>query len=282
MTGVLAGRNVIVTGAGRGLGRAFALDAAREGAAVVVNDVDGEAADAVVKEIAGFDGRAVASADSVSEWDGAARIVDRCRFAFGAVDGLVNNAGVATMAKPWEVDERSAAAMVQVNLLGTVFVGTHAIRAMRESSGGGAIVNVTSSGQLGISRLGVYGATKGSLASLTYSWALDLEDVGIRVNAFSPVADTAMSWMADIPKGVLPSPEHNAPAVTYLLSDLSSGLTGQVVQLRPPNILEVVAHPQMTGHTATVDSFTATAVAASFGPVLRKNAQPNGWGVGRS
>jgi NAD(P)-dependent dehydrogenase (short-subunit alcohol dehydrogenase family) len=130
--------------------------------------------------------------------------------------------------------------------------------------------------------MAVYGTTKGALASLTYSWALDLADHGIRVNAISPVADTSMTWMADIPVGKLPAPEANAPAVTFLLSDLAAGITGQVVQFRPPSTLEVVAHPQVTGLAAEFEPAAAGAVAAAFGPVLRENLQANGWGIGRS
>ena len=282
MTGVLAGRAVVVTGAGRGLGRAYALEVAREGASVVVNDVDADLAANVVDEIVDDGGRAVASSSTVAEWDSAGAVVAACVDAFGAIDGLVNNAGVAVIAEAADLTPAQAAAMVEVNLLGSIYVGTHAIQAMQAAGAGGAIVNATSSAQLGIARMAVYGSTKGALASLTYGWALDLAGAGIRVNAFSPVADTAMSWMADIPVGALPSPEANAPAVAFLLSDLAAGITGQVVQFRPPNRLEVVSHPAMTGHGAPLADFSAAGVGDAFGAVLRDHAQPNGWGVGRS
>src|SRR6478609_419272 len=99
--GVLDGEAVIVTGAGRGLGRAFALDAAREGASVLVNDVD-DTADAVATEITAAGGRALAVHGSVTSWEDAARIVERCVNAFGRLDGLVNNAGVIHKCSPWE------------------------------------------------------------------------------------------------------------------------------------------------------------------------------------
>jgi NAD(P)-dependent dehydrogenase (short-subunit alcohol dehydrogenase family) len=89
---LLEQRNVVVTGAGRGLGRSFAIAAAREGAGVVVNDVDGEVAQEVVEEIRGEGGRALAAVASITEWDSAAKIVDGCVLAFGSIDGLVNNA----------------------------------------------------------------------------------------------------------------------------------------------------------------------------------------------
>jgi hypothetical protein len=128
----------------------------------------------------------------------------------------------------------------------------------------------------------VYGSTKGALASLSYSWAVDLEPSGIRVNAFSPVADTQMSWKADVPRGKLPSPEDNAPAVTYLLSSLADGVTGQVLQRRLPNSLVIMSHPAHTEHTAAVEVATAEGVAAALGPVLRAHGQPLGWRVGQS
>src|SRR5207249_1892679 len=161
---------IVVTGAGRGLGRAYALDAAREGASVVVNDVDAGNASAVCNEILAFGGAAVPSGESVATWDGAASLIATCLGEFGHLDGLVNNAGVMSMQEPAALTEADANAVIQVNLLGSVYVGTHAIRAM-QAGDGGAIVNATSSAQFGFSHLGVYGATKGALASLTYSWA---------------------------------------------------------------------------------------------------------------
>jgi len=279
--GVLDGQAVIVTGAGRGLGRAYALDAAREGASVVVNDVDEVGARTVAEEIEARGGQAAVVAASVSDWSGAGSVVRRCCDQFGQVDGLVNNAGVAEMAAPWDVHELDARRMVEVNLLGSIFIGTHAIRAMKEQ-GSGSIVNATSSAQLGMPNLGVYGSTKGALASLSYSWAVDLEPHGIRVNAFSPVADTQMSWKADIPRGKLPSPEDNAPAVTYLLSDLADGVTGQVLQRRLPASLVIMSHPAHTEHAAVIEEATARGVAAALGPVLRAHGQSLGWRVGQS
>jgi NAD(P)-dependent dehydrogenase (short-subunit alcohol dehydrogenase family) len=217
----------------------------------------------------------------VAEGDGAEALVGRCLDEFGRIDGLVNNAGVIDIGAPWDMTEKGARAMVQVNLLGSILVGIHAMRAMREA-GSGSIVNMTSSAQLGLPGMGVYSATKGGIASLTYSWALDLGPDGIRVNAYSPVADTAMSRLVDIPPGLLPSPEENAPVVSFLLSDLAAGITGQVVQRRPPNTLAVVAHPSITEHTGIVEEWTALGVERGFGAVLREHTQQIGGSAGRS
>ena len=151
--GLLDGKAVIVTGAGRGLGRAFALDAAAEGASVVVNDIDTEAAEKVAAEIAGDGGRAVSCAGSVANWDQADDLVQTCLKEYGALDGLVNNAGVLALRPAWDETEDSIRRVVEVNLLGALFVGTHAVRAMVDQ-GSGSIVNITSSAQLGLSTMG--------------------------------------------------------------------------------------------------------------------------------
>src|ERR1700754_4796570 len=127
--GCLEGKSVIVTGAARGLGRAYALDAAREGAAVLVNDLGDHVAE-VAKEIVDGGGKAIANVGSVASWDSAKAIVDDCVGAFGRLDGLINNAGVIYRTKPHEETEEQALTTVNVNLLGAIFVGTHALRVM--------------------------------------------------------------------------------------------------------------------------------------------------------
>jgi NAD(P)-dependent dehydrogenase (short-subunit alcohol dehydrogenase family) len=240
-TGSLHGKSVVVTGSGRGLGRAYAVDAARAGAAVVVNDVNGAAAEDVVRQIRGEGGRAVVSTHSVSDPAAADALIDTAVDEFGSLDGLVNNAGVLVEEPAWEATAESARTMVEVNVLGTVFCGQAAIRRMRAQGSRGAIVNVTSGTLLGQPGLAVYGATKGAVASLTYGWALDLRGTGIRVNAVSPLAVTAMKLP---PYDGHAQPEDVAAVVQYLLSDASAALTGQLVRrarnqlglIRPPSI----------------------------------------------
>ena len=275
--GVLDGKAVIVTGAGRGLGRAFAMDAAAEGASVVVNDIDAEAAEKVAAEIAGDGGRAVACAGSVADWQWAGDLVQTCLQQYGAVDGLVNNAGVLTLRPAWDETEESIRRVVDVNLLGALFVGTHAVRAMIDQ-GSGSIVNITSSAQLGLSTMGTYGATKGALASLTYGWSLDLAGHFVRVNAYAPVARTVMAEMSPVLPPDIPAPADNAAIVTYLLSDRSDGITGQVIQRRG-NRLVVLAHPRLTEHGADADGWTAEAVLDRFDTVLREHQEPVGYAI---
>jgi len=278
--GVLDGKAVIVTGAGHGLGRAFALDAGAQGASVVVNDIDADAAEKVVTEIAESGGQAVAFVGSVADWQRAAELVATCLKEYGAVDGLVNNAGVLNLTAPWTETEESIRRVVEVNLLGALFVGTHAVRAMVDQRSG-SVVNITSSAQLGLSTMGTYGATKGALASLTYSWSVDLGDHFVRVNAYAPVARTAMADMSPVLPPDIPDPADNAAIVTYLLSDRSDGITGQVIQRRG-NRLVVLAHPRLTEHGAGADAWTVDAVLERFDPVLRQNQEPVGYAIKRS
>ncbi|HEX6470096.1 MAG TPA: SDR family oxidoreductase [Streptosporangiaceae bacterium] len=235
----LDGHAVVVTGAGRGLGRAYAVHAARSGAAVVVNDIDAAASERVAQDIRAFGGTSVASGHSVADPDAAAELVDLCVRSFGAIDGLVNNAGLFHLADPWAEDPRRVRALVEVNVMGTIQCGLAAIARMREQGRPGSIVNVTSGTHLGFPGAAVYGATKGAVASLTYGWALDLRESGIRVNAISPLAVTDMKLP---PHEGHARPEEIAALVTFLLSERAAGITGQVVR-RDRRMLGLIRHP---------------------------------------
>ena len=241
--GLLEGRAVLVTGAGAGLGRAYAIDLASAGARVVVNDVDGESAEAVAAEIAQLGGVAVPAPGSVADPDVAQRIVESAVAAFDRLDGLVNNAGIFYVAEPFEEEVAEAREMVEINLLGSLYCGLYAIRYMVEH-GGGSIVNDTSGAQAGMRRRGTYGATKGATASLTYGWALDLADRGVRVNAISPIARTGMveRGVARGERGTDIDPARVAPLVTYLISDDSAEVTGHLIRLEGPE-LSVLSRP---------------------------------------
>jgi NAD(P)-dependent dehydrogenase (short-subunit alcohol dehydrogenase family) len=272
--GALEGKAIVVTGGASGLGRAYALNAAAEGAAVLVNDVS-PAVEQVVAEIREHGGRAAANVGTVETWGNAGAIIDGCIEAFGRLDGLVNNAGIIYSCPPPEAEEHRLAKVVSVNLLGALYVGTHALRVMAEQRSG-SIVNMTSASQMGTPNVSAYAATKGALASLTYTWAIDMEPLGVRVNGFAPSAWTQMSVDAGkAPSIPTPPPEANAPAVTYLLSDHADGITGQILQLRGDDIV-VVRHPELSDHYATDDHWTVEAVAARFDPILREHRQPVG------
>ncbi|MCL4186248.1 MAG: SDR family oxidoreductase [Rhodobacteraceae bacterium] len=277
----MAGLAVVVTGAGGGLGAAYARHLAARGDRVVVNDVDPTAAGAVAAEVRSAGGTALACPGDVADWGFAAALVARCTDAFGRIDGLVNNAGalvadLAEAAAPADVER-----MVRVNLIGTFASGQAAVRAMLAQGGGGAIVNVTSGSQAGDPGLSAYGATKGAVASLTYAWAREFRDRGIRVNAVSPLAATRMAaafarWAVGQGQAAsaLPAPEVSAPLVGFLLSPAAAGVTGQVVRLAGRSLC-LVSHPRLAAPVLDGD-WTEAAIARAFAEVLAARQVPLG------
>ena len=140
--------------------------------------------------------------------------------------------------------------------------------------GNGSTVNVATTASTA-----VFGAA--NLASLTYSWSIDLRGYFVRVNAYAPVAATAMTDMSPVVPPDLPEPADNAGIVTYLLSDLSDEISGQVIQRRG-NRLVVLAHPCLTEHGADADTWTVDAVVDRFDPVLREHREAVGYAIKRS
>ncbi|MFI5606561.1 SDR family NAD(P)-dependent oxidoreductase [Amycolatopsis sp. NPDC051903] len=266
--GALREKAVVITGAGRGLGRAYAHHAADAGAAVVVNDVDGGPAEEVAAEIASAGGRAVACVGSVADPRHADELVERCVAEFGRLDGLVNNAAVGYHVPPWEdTDPARTRALLETNVLGSFACGVAAIRHMH-AQGSGSIVNVTSGSMVGQRGAAAYSASKGAVASLTFSWASDLAPHGVRVNAVCPIAWTRM--MAADPNhrsGPHQSPDRIAPLVTYLLSDLSAAVTGQVLRLAV-DALHVVRQPAVKHPVLRREAWDVDAVAAAVADEL--------------
>jgi NAD(P)-dependent dehydrogenase (short-subunit alcohol dehydrogenase family) len=262
MSHSLDNRTILVTGGGRGLGRAYAQLVAECGAHVVVSDIDAETASSVAEELCSTGLRADAVVCDVSAPEDVERLVHRTLELSGRLDGVVNNAGIQAIDDIADVDLATARQLIDVNLLGTVNVTHHAIPVMR-SLGAGSIVNVTSGAQCGMRAMSVYGATKGGIASFTYSVALDCAGTAIRVNAISPLADTQMAVMSDdyrrqrdLPAGTRrrPSPEQCAAAVVYLLSDASRALNGQVIRIDSDGI-------SLMSHPARIDASIVHAVA---------------------
>jgi NAD(P)-dependent dehydrogenase (short-subunit alcohol dehydrogenase family) len=279
--GFLDDRAVVITGAGRGLGAAYARLAAAHGASVVVNDVEAAMAQSVVADIVRAGGRAVADHADISTWAGAGHLIQRCQSEFGTVDGLVNNAAIFRLAKPWEQDPAEFRQVLETNLLGTAYCGMHALFAMVEQ-GRGSIVNVTSGSQSGAAAMAAYGASKGGVAALTYCWAADVAGTGIRVNAVSPNAHTRMADEFERYLGVRArgqnvgkAPEINAPAVVFLLSDAAAAVNGQVVRVDGDE-LSLMSHPDVVEPSVCNPQWTVEAVAAAFAATLSRLAQPVG------
>jgi NAD(P)-dependent dehydrogenase (short-subunit alcohol dehydrogenase family) len=263
--GTLDGRAVIITGAGRGLGRAYALCVAAEGGSVIVNDVDAEPAQEVVAEILMTGGQAEAVVGSVADYEFTEHLVQRCISSFGSIDGLINNAALMHLSGPLEVTEETFRRLVEVNILGSAFLGTHAAREMAVR-GGGRIVNVTSTAHLGRAGTSAYAITKGAVTSMTYAWAVDLQEHGILVNAIAPSAWTRLTDDFPVP-GIdyanLPMPADVAPLAAYLVSD-EVDFTGQVLRLEK-RALRVMSLPNFPAKADERDSWTVQDV----GQVLR-------------
>ncbi len=250
MAGICDGRIVIVTGAGRGIGRSHALEFAAQGAKVVVNDlgakVDGTGADAgpaseVVAAIKDMGGEAIANGDDVSDFEGAKRLIESAVSTFGGVDVLVNNAGILRDRMLINMTPEEWDAVIRVHLRGTYAPAHHAAVYWRERAKGGEtndarIINTSSSsGIYGNVGQANYGAAKAGIAAFTIISAMELGRYGVTVNAIAPGALTRMTegLRPDRPE-VKPdefdarSPDNVAPLVVWLGSKESAGITGRV------------------------------------------------------
>jgi NAD(P)-dependent dehydrogenase (short-subunit alcohol dehydrogenase family) len=197
MSATLEGQVAIVTGAGRGIGRATALALASRGARVLVNDLgaslDGashneDPATEVVKTIREQGAEAIANGDSVSEWTSAQRIIESALDHFGRIDFLVNNAGLSAGAPVWELDPELFDRVVRSHLHGSFYCLRAAAPVMKER-GFGRIINLVSrAGLIGMPGTAAYGAGKGGVFGLTNAASRDLGPFGITVNAVNPAA----------------------------------------------------------------------------------------------
>jgi NAD(P)-dependent dehydrogenase (short-subunit alcohol dehydrogenase family) len=236
--GYLEDKVIAVTGAGRGIGRAIAIDAAKAGAKVVVADygvsMDGsepssEVADAVVEEIKALGGEAVAAASNVGTMEGGAAVVEAAMDTFGGIHGAVCVAGILKERMFFNMTEEEFDSVVNVHLKGTFTVWKTAAAIMRKQEGGGSLIGFTSGvWALGSVAQANYSAAKGGIVSLTYSAAVGLERYGVRANSIAPVARTRMSENVPMELAENGDPEDISPMAVYLLSDRAKHITGQV------------------------------------------------------
>jgi NAD(P)-dependent dehydrogenase (short-subunit alcohol dehydrogenase family) len=251
--GICEGRIAIVTGAGRGLGRAHALELARHGAQVVVNDLgvdrdgtgrDTATAQAVVDEIHEAGGTAVANGDDIADWDGGARLVATAIDTYGGLDVLVNNAGFVRDRMIVSTSEDEWDAVIRVHLKGHFAPTRHASahwrdRAKAGDAVDGRIINTSSgAGLLGSVGQGAYSAAKAGIAALTLVEASELGRYGITANALAPSARTRMTeavfadTMAKPDSGFdAMDPANISPLVAWLASPESRDVTGRVFEL---------------------------------------------------
>lgn len=257
--GICDNRTVIITGAAGGLGRAYALAFAAEGASVVVNDIgtslsgegrDTSAADAVVAQIIAGGGKAIANYEDITDWDAAKRIVDAAVAAFGGLDVIVNNAGIVRdrMFVSATLDEWDAT--MRVHLRGHFCLSRHAVDYWRGQQKAGhpvdaRIINTSSgAGLQGSIAQSAYSTAKGGIAALTLVQAAELARYGITANALAPSARTRMTEQAFADKMATGGqafdamdPANIAPTVVWLGSALSAHVSGCVFELEGGKII---------------------------------------------
>ncbi|SDJ08955.1 3-oxoacyl-[acyl-carrier protein] reductase [Lentzea albidocapillata subsp. violacea] len=275
----LSGKVAIVTGAGRGLGRAYAEALARNGAQVVVNDVD-----EVVHEVAtSIGGRAVIAPVGTAET--ADLLVDAAVEEFGRLDVLVTNAGILRDRVLWKMSDDDFDAVINVHLRGTFTCARAAAVRMREQGTGGSLVLVSSpAGQRGNFGQTNYAAAKAGIAAMARTWALELARSGIAVNAVVPVAATEMTRTipafaplieesertgAPLPEWVrrdegLGTVEDVAELIVYLASDAAKGVTGQAIGIGGDR-LALWSHPAEKQVLFADGGWQAGSIAGRFG-----------------
>lgn len=306
MAGRLDGKVAIVTGAGRGIGRAEALLLAQEGAAVVVNDLgvapDGggtssSPADQVVEEIRTTGGQAVANHDTVATMDGGQSIVNTALDSFGRLDFLVNNAGILRDRMIFNMTEDEWDVVIAVHLKGHFSLSRAAAVVFREQRSG-RIINTSSPSGLGSRGQANYSAAKEGIIGLTRTLALDLGRYGVTVNAIRPSAATRLTLSPELKAAAEKAakggqtfmaealakleewkPEHVAPLVVWLCTDEASNVNGRTFMIAGPTVaLYSEPEPVRTLYSSTGSWALDELVAAMPGIVgdLKNPAPPQG------
>lgn len=291
----LAGTVAIVTGSGRGLGLAYARELARQGASVVVNDVDAATAAAAVERIEADGGTAVAVVAPVGPTETARRLVDAAFDRFGRLDILVTNAGVLRDTVLWKMSDDDFDLVTNVHLRGTFTCVREAVIRMREQGEGGRIICIGSpTGQRGNFGQTNYAAAKAGIVGMVRTWALELERAGITANAVIPVAATAMTATvpyfhaaveADAQGEPMPdffrtglgfgTAADVAPLIAYLASEAADGITGQAIGVGGDR-LQIWSHPEPVESLFHEGGWSADALAAEGGPAIAAGQQSVG------
>ena len=288
---MLDGKVVVVTGAGRGIGRDIALLSAEHGARVVVNDLGGSAsgtgsdagpAAGVVREIEDAGGEAVANTASVADRDGAASIIQSALDAFGQLDVVVNNAGILRDKIFHQMDPEDFDAVVQVHLYGSFYVARAAAPHFRRQEHGSFVHFTSTSGLIGNFGQANYAAAKMGIAGLSKAIALDMGRFNVRSNCIAPFA-----WSRLI--GTIPTDsdtestrvegmkrmgtEKIAPLVVFLGSDASSDVSGQIFGVRANEIF-LFSQPRPIRSVHRSEGWTPQTIAEHMKPALASSFLP--------
>lgn len=286
MEKILDGKVILVTGAGRGIGRDIALAMAARGARVVVNDLgasaSGEGADnspaaETVRAIRELGSDAVANGDSVSSWDGAHRMVQAALDNFGRIDGVVNNAGILRDAIFHKMEENDWDAVVGVHLKGCFNVARAAAPHFRQQQGGSFVHMTSNSALIGNFGQANYMAAKLGIVGLSKAIALDMGRFGVRSNCISPSAWSRLTGTipteteqqkARVKKVMAMTPDKIAPMAVFLMSDLSKDVSGQIFAVRN-NELIAISQNRPLRSVQRSEGWTPDSIAEHAMPALR-------------
>lgn len=293
----LAGKVAVVTGSGRGLGRAYAEALAAEGAAVVVNDVDATATAEVVATITQSGGRAVGVAAPVGPAETADALVGKAVAEFGRLDVMVTNAGILRDRVLWKMSDDEFDAVVAIHLRGTFTCARAAATHFRGQDEGGRLILISSpAGQRGNFGQTNYAAAKAGIVAMARTWAMELAKARVTVNAVVPVAATAMTrtipafapFIEESERDGRPLParlrkdeglgtvEDVAALIVFLASDASADVTGQAIGIGGDR-LALWAHPKEKAVAFADGGWTPAAIAASWHAGV--GAEPETYGI---
>ncbi|MEP6481097.1 MAG: SDR family NAD(P)-dependent oxidoreductase [Rhodoglobus sp.] len=291
----LAGKTAIVTGSGRGLGLAYARELARQGASVVVNDVDAEAAASAVASIAADGGRATAVVAPVGSTETADALVAAALAEFGGLDILVTNAGLLRDKSLLKMTDDDFDAVIHVHLRGTFTCVRSAFRHFKENDVAGRIVTIGSpTGQRGNFGQTNYAAAKAGIVGMTRTWALEMARSKVTVNTVIPVAATAMTRTVPYFAKAVEAEDSGVPMpaffrhelgfgtaddvaglVAFLASDAAAGITGQAIGIGGDRI-QLWSHPEAVLTAYHDGGWTADALELELPTLLEGHIQSVG------